>query len=175
MGNIHLEEKNEEHVLFIWKNGPPRDRGNAKEWTRGDRSCPKNSKYSGGAQQVSDDEDDEELVKTERRRRGECFNCVKKGHLARDCWRPRRHSEGNMDTMKEVLLRMCPNEEEWDDAAATTFEAYGPYLVEDLTERETTSIENEEEWDAEGGFYMEVRDHDTSDGFIVYDSDSNED
>jgi hypothetical protein len=53
-----------------------------KEWTRSDRSCPKNSSYLGGAQQESDDEDDQELVKKERRRRGECFNCGKKGHLA---------------------------------------------------------------------------------------------
>jgi hypothetical protein len=128
-------------VFFIRKNGPPRDRGKVNEWTSGDRSCPKKSNYSGGAQQVSDDEDDQELVKNERRRRGECFNCGKKGHLARDYWRSRRHSGGNMATMKEVFLSMYPNEEEWDVQAATTFEDDGAYFVEDLTEGETTSTE----------------------------------
>jgi hypothetical protein len=37
-----------------------------------------------------------------------------KGHLAQDCWSPRRHSEGNVATMKEVSLSTCPSEEEWD-------------------------------------------------------------
>ena len=86
MGSITLEEKDEEEALFIKKKGPLRSRGEekeAKEWTRGDRRCPKKSNYSGGAQQESDDEDDQELVKNERRRKVECFNCGQKGHLAR--------------------------------------------------------------------------------------------
>jgi hypothetical protein len=77
-----LEEKDEEEALFIRKKGPLRGRGEVKKWTRDDRSCSKNSSYSRGAQQESDDEDDQDLVKNERRRRGECFNCGKKGHLA---------------------------------------------------------------------------------------------
>ena len=74
MGNITLEEKDEEEALFIKKKGPLRSRGEAKEakeWTRGDRRCPKKSSYSGGAQQESHNEDDQELVKDERRRKGE--------------------------------------------------------------------------------------------------------
>ena len=66
MGNITLEEKDEEEALFIKKKGPLRSRGEAKEakeWTRGDRRCPKKSSYLGGAQQESDDEDDQELVR----------------------------------------------------------------------------------------------------------------
>ena len=50
MGNITLEEKDEEEALFIKKKGPLRSRGEAKEakeWTRGDRRCPKKSSYSG--------------------------------------------------------------------------------------------------------------------------------
>jgi hypothetical protein len=78
MCSIILEEKDEEEALFIKKKGPLRSRGEAKqakEWTRGDRRCPKKCSYSGGAQQESDDEDDQELVKNERRRKGECFKC----------------------------------------------------------------------------------------------------
>ena len=78
MGSITLEEKDEEEALFIRKKGPLRSRGEAKkakEWTRGDRRCPKKSSYLGGAQQESDDGDDQELVKNERRRKGECFKC----------------------------------------------------------------------------------------------------
>ena len=86
MGSITLEEKDEEEAVFIRKKGPLRSRGEAKEvkeWTRGDRCCPKKSSYSGGAQQENNDEDDQELVKNERRRKCECFNCGQKGHLAR--------------------------------------------------------------------------------------------
>jgi len=36
MGNITLEEKDEEEALFIKKKGPLRSRGEAKEWTRGE-------------------------------------------------------------------------------------------------------------------------------------------
>ena len=50
MGNITLKERDEEEALFVRKKGPPRDRGEAKEWTGGDKHCPK-SRYSGGAQQ----------------------------------------------------------------------------------------------------------------------------
>jgi hypothetical protein len=119
--------------------------------------------------------DDQELVKKEKRRRGECFNCCKNGPLARDCWSPWRHSEGNMATMKEISLSTCPSEEEWDVEVVTTFEDDGANFVEALTEGETpsNSIEEEEEWDAEGGFSTKIRDQDTSDGFIV--CDSNED
>ena len=177
MGNFTLEEKDEEEALFIKKKGPPRGRGEAKEWTRGDRHCPKKSSYSGGAQQESDEEDDQEVVKNERRRRGECFNYGKKGHLARDCWSPLRHSEGNIATTKEVVLSTCPSEKEWDAEAATTIEDDEAYFVEDLIEGETPSsgVEEEEEWDADGGFSMEVRDLDTSSGFIISGCDSNED
>ncbi|OEL33249.1 hypothetical protein BAE44_0005732 [Dichanthelium oligosanthes] len=104
--------------------------------------CPRWSSYSGGAQQESDEEDDQEVVKNERRRY-ECFNCGKKRHLARDCWSARRHSEGNVATMKELVL-----------------EGYE---------------EEEEEWDAEGGFSMEMRDLDTSNGCIVFGYDSDKD
>ena len=81
MASITLEEKDEEEALFIRKKGPLRSRGEAKEakeWTRGDRRCPKKSSYSGGAQQESDDEDDQELVKNERRRRAKGFNCARR-------------------------------------------------------------------------------------------------
>ena len=182
MGGITLKETDEEEALFIRKKGPPRGRGEAKEWTRGDSHCPRKSSYSGGAQQKSDDDEDQELVKNERRRRGECFNCGKKGHLARDCWSPRRHSEGNLATTKEDVLSGWLSEEEWDAEVAITVLDDGAYFVEDLTKGETpsTSIaaeeyEEEEEWDAEGSFSTEVRDPNISHGSLVFGYDSDED
>nr|TKW14134.1 LOW QUALITY PROTEIN: hypothetical protein SEVIR_5G147400v2 [Setaria viridis] len=81
-----------------------------------------------------------------------------------DCRNPWRHSEGNVATTKEDVLSTCLSEEEWDAEAATTIEDDGAYFVEDLIE-----------WDAEGGFSMKVRDPDTSEGFVVFGYDSDED
>ncbi|RLM64684.1 uncharacterized protein C2845_PM16G13990 [Panicum miliaceum] len=122
MGNITLEKKDGEEALFIRKKGPPKDRGEAKEWTRGDRYCLKKNNYSRGAQKDNDDEDDQELVKNERRRRGECFNCGKKGHFIRDSPSPRKHTEVNVATLKEVVHSGWLSEEEWDAQACITTE-----------------------------------------------------
>lgn len=83
--------------------------------------------YSGGAQEKRKWEDGKELVKHERRR-CECFNCGKKGHLARDYQSPRRHLEGNVATTKEVILSGCISKEEWDAKEATTLKATGLIL-----------------------------------------------
>ncbi|OEL13761.1 Vacuolar iron transporter-like protein 2 [Dichanthelium oligosanthes] len=97
-----------------------------------------------------------------------------------------RHSEGNVATMNEVVLSRWLSEEEWDVEEATTIEYYGSYFMEGLTEDETPSIdvvaegfkeeeEQQEEWDAEGGFSIEVGDPDTSSSFIVFGYDNDED
>ena len=84
MGSITLEEKDEEEALFIRKKGPQRSRGEAKEakeWTRGDRLCPKKSSYLGGAQQESDDEDDQELVRMRREEKASASTVARMGIL----------------------------------------------------------------------------------------------
>ena len=130
MGN---NERDEEEALFVRKKDPPRDR-ETKEWTRGDKHFPKSS---------SEEEDQSELI--ERRKRCECFNGGKKGHLARDCWSPRRHSEGNVATANDEALSECPNEEEWN-AACITIEDDEVYFVEDLIASDTPSLgDNDEE------------------------------
>lgn len=48
-------------------------------------SPPMKNNYLGGAEQESEGEDEQELVKNEMRRRVECFNYGKKGHLSGDC------------------------------------------------------------------------------------------
>ena len=95
---------------------------------------------------------------------------------------PRRHTEGNVATMNEVIHSGWLSKEEWDAEACIAAEDDGAYFVEDLTESEALSSsiatkehEEEEEWDAEAGFAMEVRDSDTSTGFIVLECDDDED
>ncbi|GJN24066.1 hypothetical protein PR202_gb11779 [Eleusine coracana subsp. coracana] len=123
MGSITLKENDEVEALFIRKKGPLRGRGETKQWTRGGRRCPKKSSYSEGAQQESEDEDQQDLMER-RRKRGKCFNCGKKGHLARVCESLRKHSG-----------RKC-----------SYYQGYGKDEVE----------EEEEEWDMEEGFSIEV-------------------
>ena len=90
-----------------------------------------------------------------------------------------------MATTKEVVLSGWLSEEEWDAEAATIIEDDEAYFVEDLTEGEASSTsvkeeqeneeELEEEWDAEGGFSVEVSDPNTFEGLIVFGYDSDED
>ncbi|GJN25187.1 hypothetical protein PR202_gb12983 [Eleusine coracana subsp. coracana] len=172
MGNITLKESDEEEVLFIRKKGPPRGQGEAKEWTRDGRRCPKKSSYSEGAQQESEDEDQQDLMER-RRKRGECFNCGKKGLLARDCESLRKHSEGNVATTKDMIVSGYFSEEEWNVNTGITIEDDEAYFVEDLTASDTPSsneedevVVEEEEWDMEEGFSIEVRDSNLSNDLV---------
>ncbi|GJN14020.1 hypothetical protein PR202_gb00793 [Eleusine coracana subsp. coracana] len=156
MGSITLIERDEEEALFIRKKGPPRGRGETKEWTRGGRHCPKKSSYSERAQQESEDEDQQDLMER-RKKRGECFNCGKNGHLARDCESPRKHSEGNVATTKDIVVSGYLSEEKWDADTGITIEDDDAYFVEDLTTSDTPSFGEEEEWDMEEGFTIEMQ------------------
>lgn len=115
----------------------------------------------------------------ERRKRGECFNCGKRGHLARDCRSPQRHSEGNVATTKDVELSGCLSKEEWDAEAGITIEDDGAYFVEHLTASDTPSYDDEgveeEEGDMEEGFSTEVRDPNLSNELLVFENVRDED
>ena len=88
----------------------------------------------------------------------------------------RRHTEGNVATMNEVIHSGWLSKEEWDAEACIAAEDDGVYFLEDLIESEALSNrEEEEEWDAEAGFAMEVRDSDTFTGFIAFECDDDKD
>ncbi|PNT65456.1 uncharacterized protein LOC112272327 [Brachypodium distachyon] len=161
MGSITFKERDGEDALFTYrKKSPLRSREAVKEkWTKDERWYPRESNYSGGAQRRK--EDQRKLI-YERRKKGECFNCGKSGHLARDCWSPKKHSEKEVVTMADVVLE----EEEWDAQEGLSMMEDEVYFVEDLTQGEHPSIqgvdleesredEDEEEWDAEGGSFIE--------------------
>lgn len=131
MGRITLKEQDEEEALFVGRKKSPL-RAGKEMWTRSERWCPKESSYSGEAQRRRE-EDQDELIE-ERRKRGECFNCGKKGHLARYCWSPKKHSEGNVATAANATVKENPSDEEWDAEAAIYMEDDEVYCVEDLTE-----------------------------------------
>ena len=110
------------------------------------------------------------------------FQLWLEGHFARYYPNPSRHIEGTMGTMNKVIQSGWLSEEEWDVEACIVAEDDGAYFVEDLTESEALSSniatkehEEEEEWDAEAGFAMEVRDSDTCTIFIVFEYDDDED
>ena len=86
-----------------------------------------------------------------------------------------------MGTMNKVIQSGWLSEEEWDVEACIVAEDDGAYFVEDLTKSEALSNNiaakeyEEEEWDAEASFSMEVRDPNTYTWFIVFEYDDGED
>ncbi|GJN37969.1 hypothetical protein PR202_gb26973 [Eleusine coracana subsp. coracana] len=141
-------ENGEEEALFIRKKGPPRGRGEAKEWTRSGRHCPKKSSYSEGAQQESENEDQQDLIER-RRKRCECFNYGKKGHLTRGCESLQKHSKGNVATTKDIVVSGYLSEEEWNINTCITIEDDEAYFVEDLTASDTPLSNEEDEVEEE--------------------------
>ncbi|GJN13125.1 hypothetical protein PR202_ga31462 [Eleusine coracana subsp. coracana] len=133
MGSITLNENDEEEALFIRKKGPPRGQGEAKEWTRGGRCCPKKSSYSEGAQQESEDEDQQDLMER-RRKRGITIE-DDEAYFVEDLTTSNTPSS-DKDEVEE--------EEEWDMEEGFSIEVRDPNLSNDLV------FENarDEDWEA---------------------------
>ncbi|GMJ06793.1 hypothetical protein HRI_004348500 [Hibiscus trionum] len=138
--------KYEEEALFTSKRkGMPRRQGMAKEMRiQRDTFHPRDrSNSSGGARRGKEDYHQQD-EENDRRQNGECFNCGRKGHFARYCILPKRKTfQGNMATTKE-----------------------------DESEVMLDAFINEEEWDAEAGFFVEEYLKDVQESSLVATTES---
>ncbi|KAG6752467.1 hypothetical protein POTOM_044702 [Populus tomentosa] len=84
-----------------------------------------------------------------RKFEGKCYNCGKKGHMAKDCWKKKEHVEGNTATFKI--------EDEWDaHAFFTVVEEEECLQRKEHVENDAVTFKIEDEWDAHA-FFTEVR------------------
>jgi len=84
-----------------------------------------------------------------RKFEGKCYNCGKKGHMAKDCWQKKEHVEGNAATFKI--------EDEWDaHAFFTAVEEEECLQRKEHVENDAVTFKIEDEWDAHA-FFTEVK------------------
>nr|TKR98978.1 hypothetical protein D5086_0000197670 [Populus alba] len=80
-----------------------------------------------------------------RKFEGKCYNCGKKGHMAKDCWQKKEHVEGNTATFKI--------EDEWDaHAFFTAVEEEECLQRKEHVENDAVAFKIEDEWDAHAFF-----------------------
>ncbi|CAA0818077.1 BTB/POZ domain-containing protein [Striga hermonthica] len=80
-----------------------------------------------------------------RRFEGKCYNCGKKGHVARNCWSKTKSAEGNAVTSNEVHK----SEDEWDLEALSTVieeEEVGEEVDMALTATVVELVDSDDEW-----------------------------
>ena len=105
----------------------------------------------GGAQQKQ--QQDNQRSKSFRRSNGECFNCGKKGHFARDCWSKKKPVESNAVTMSN----RHEAEAEWDVEALFSQIVEVPSLMAATTEEQAPNdssshkINYERDWIFDSG------------------------
>ncbi|KAG6737603.1 hypothetical protein POTOM_059131 [Populus tomentosa] len=84
-----------------------------------------------------------------RKFEGKCYNCGKKGHMAKDCWQKKEHVEGNTATFKI--------EDEWDaHAFFTAVEEEECLQRKEHVKNDAVTFKIEDEWDAHA-FFTEVK------------------
>ena len=143
MAGVSLKE--EEKTLFSnQKMGRPdrKSRGRPEGRSSQQRRPKEKTNSSGGAQDSSDDDEDDD---------DRCYNCGKRGHYARDCWRKKKKGHGNVATSRsqDIVHESSSCEEEWDAEVALT-----AAIMEDEESLAVTTVEMvpeevpyEEDWD----------------------------
>ena len=130
MGGVSL--KGEEEALYAQKG-----RWNSKQHTVG-RAKKNEDKAKNNQGERSAREGDSKNLGTRKKFEGKCYNCGKKGHMAKDCWSKKGLVESHAAT--------CNSEDEWD--AQASFAA-----IEELAFTATTSeyIDYEKDWIIDSG------------------------